>query len=126
MQGYHIYKKGVNQSLLEKDECFLLVEYMELKNLKFSHIHHEMFTRSYAQKNKAKALGVRSGVPDYIICLKDKLLFIEMKRLKGGKTSNDQAEWIESLNGIPNVEAVVCCGFDEAKAVIDENLANKE
>lgn len=123
MPYYQTYKKNVNNTPLEYWECLALVEYLELKKLKYSHIHHEMFTRSWAQKNKAKRLGVKSGVPDYIICLKDILLFIEMKREKGGSVSEAQKGWIEELNIFPNVEAHVCNGFEEARKVIDELLA---
>lgn len=124
MNGYSIYKKGYNSTPLEEQECFALVEYMTLKNIKFSHIHQEMYTTSFKQKNKAKRLGVNPGVPDYLICFKDKLLFIEMKRKKGGSVSDAQRGWIEALGAIPNVQAVVCYGFDEAKEVIDGYLSN--
>jgi Holliday junction resolvase len=63
---------------------------------------------------------VKSGVPDYIIYHKNKLLFIEMKRVKGGKVSPEQEEWIFKLNTVDGVEAVVCYGFDQAKIIIDE------
>ncbi len=124
MDGYHIYKKGDNATPHEDQECATLVEYLELRGVRYSHIHHEMYTTSRMQKAKMKRLGVKSGVPDYIICFPGKLLFIEMKREKGGRVSDSQAEWIESLNGVPNVRAVVCYGFDEARKVIDEYLAN--
>lgn len=121
---YQIYKRNYQPIAREDQECYTLVEYLELKGLKYSHIHHEMFTTSLAQRSKAKRLGVKSGVPDYIICLPDRLLFIEMKREKGGTLSQAQKEWIRALDGIPNVCAAVCRGFDEARVFIEENLRN--
>jgi len=43
----------------EAQECETLVDYLELKNLKFSHINNEMRTSSWGQKIKAKKQGVR-------------------------------------------------------------------
>jgi hypothetical protein len=104
---------------LEYDECVALVQWMTLKNIKFSHIHQEMYTTSWKQKTKAKNLGVVSGVPDYIIMLPKTLLFIEMKR-KGGKVKDSQAEWIKGLNCYEGVEACVCWSFPEAMQKIEE------
>ena len=106
----------------EYEECLALVSYLQYLNIPFAHIHQEWWTTSWKQKNRAKALGVSPGVPDYMIVLPDKLLFIEMKRRKGGQVSEHQKKWIEILNNIDNknkIEAVVCKGFDEAKKIID-------
>jgi len=122
MNGYSIYKKGFNATPHEDNECYTLVEYLELIGLRYSHIHHGANLSSVAQRSKAKRLGKKRGVPDYLIVLPNKLLFIEMKREKGGVTSVEQKEWIKALSAVQNVEAVVCKGFDEAKIVIDRNL----
>ena len=106
----------------EDDECFALVEYLEWKGLKFTHIANETFTKFWSVKNKNKKLGVRSGFPDYIIIVKNKILCIEMKRKKGGAISENQQNWIDELNKCKDVYAVVCYGFDEAKNVIDKYL----
>jgi hypothetical protein len=119
---YQIYKRNYQPIAREDQECYTLVEYLELKGLKYSHIHHEMFTTSMAQRSKAKRLGVKSGLPDYIICLPGKLLFIEMKRKKNSHTSKEQHEWINALNSINGVCAYVAHGFDEAKIIIDKHL----
>ena len=65
-----------------------------------------------------KAEGVRKGVPDLFI--PEWLLWIEMKRVKGGKLSPEQSDWIDYLNGC-GYTAVVANGFDEAKAVVLNN-----
>lgn len=47
---------------------------------------------------KMKAEGVKPGVPDlYIPAWK---IWIEMKRQKGGKLSDDQMDWYDYLTGV--------------------------
>jgi len=99
----------------EAFECELFAGWLEERGYLFSHLSQNTFTRSWAVKAKLKRAGVRKGVPDYIICLKNKprLCFIEMKRVKGGKQSPDQVRWIKAINQTGNV-ARVCEGFSQA------------
>ena len=46
-----------------------------------------------------------------------RMVAIEMKRQKGGKVSDKQKAWLETLNSA-GIEAVVCKGFEEAKKFI--------
>jgi hypothetical protein len=48
-------------------------------------------------------------------------LFIEMKRVKGGRLSAEQREWIDALQA-RGFEAVVCAGFAEAKKEVEKYL----
>lgn len=107
--------------LSEDDEQKLLVQYLELKGYKFSALPLSTFTKSWAVKMKNKAMGVRAGVPDLMVIVKNKLIFIEMKKVKVGRLSPLQKEWIEALNECDRVKAFTCWGFDEAKKLI-ENL----
>tara|TARA_R100001443_G_scaffold29396_1_gene42550 strand:- start:3228 stop:3572 length:345 start_codon:yes stop_codon:yes gene_type:complete len=107
----------------EYDECVALVKYMDLLQqtgipIVYSHIAQSTWTPSFKQKSRNKAMGVRQGVPDYLVLINGKTLFIEMKREKGGVVSKYQKDWIEKLNA-SGVKAVVCRGFDQAKEVID-------
>lgn len=107
----------------EEIECVALVEYLELlqaqgKVILFTHTANETYTTSWRQKHRNKALGVRSGIPDYVVVTKDKVLFIEMKRKKGGVVSKTQKEWLAHLGGKETV-AVVCNGFDEAREFLE-------
>lgn len=115
-----------------------LVRWMELKRLRFSHIPQETFIPGparFAILGKNKRMGVRKGVPDYIIMLpgpgKDlqlgyRLLFIEMKRKGRDKTISDikpeQKEWIDALNLVPGVKAMICFGYDAAVAAIESAM----
>lgn len=75
--------------------------------------------------HKLKLEGVRPGVPDLFLPVARGAyhgLFIEMKAPEGGRVSKEQKDWIEWLNGA-GYKAVVCKGFDEARAAIEEYLA---
>ena len=71
-----------------------------------------------------KRTGVKAGVPD--ICLPVArggchALYIELKRVKGGKVSEAQREWQAALNAQGNM-AVVCYGWEDARKVIENYL----
>lgn len=71
-----------------------------------------------------KKMGVSKGFPDIEIPLPTKRyhgLYIEMKRLKGGKVTPEQKEWINYLND-KGYFATVARGFDEAKAIFEQYL----
>ena len=116
----------------EADEQKLLFGWMEYEEVKYPelklafHIVNEG-RRSYRAGAELKKQGMRPGVPD--ICLPVPrgiygALYIEMKRPKGGRTTEEQRWWIENLNAAGNY-AVVCHGFDEARDVIIEYLSGK-
>lgn len=60
---------------------------------------------------RLKAEGVCKGVPDLFI--PEWRFWIEMKRQKGGRASEEQKDWIEYLTAT-GYKAVVCKGKDEA------------
>lgn len=65
---------------------------------------------------KAKLEGMQSGVPDLFLpapTAEYHGLFIEMKRVKSGKTSAAQIKWIEQLNQM-GYYAAVCPGHQAA------------
>ena len=67
-----------------------------------------------------KSQGHYSGIPDLVVLLGNgKICFIELKRQKGGKVSEEQKKWIEYLNknGYP---AKVCKGCNEAIEFIEQ------
>lgn len=77
---------------------------------------------------KAKQQGLKPGVPD--LCLPvarggDHGLYIEMKNDKPkGVLTNEQKAWIGALLE-QDYAAVVCYGWDEARAVIEQYLAKE-
>ena len=126
----------------EDNECMALVNYLKLRGLKFSHLAQSTAAVSYVGGvrkpnwktiKRNQALGVTKGIPDYMILIEREgsilsgpknnlLLFIEMKKSKGGKVSPEQADWINGLNKVYGIVAMVCQGFDQAKEAIDAFL----
>lgn len=121
----------------EDQEQEAFVQWLRLKGYPHFRVPNETYTRSWSQKAKNKKLGVSSGVPDLfvavpfppphlIIAHKDRddevrnktLVAIEMKRKKGGVTSENQKKWIKTLNEA-GVQTVVCKGCDAAIEFIE-------
>lgn len=108
----------------EYEEQCNFVAWLEAKKLKFTAIPNSTFTTSWGQKIKNKKLGLRAGLPDLLIITPLGLVFVEMKRLKGGSLKPDQKEWIEALNELSGVEAKMCRGAEEAINYIKEFIPN--
>ena len=108
----------------EKEECIAFVDWMDLRGLKFSHLAQSTFTKSFSVMRRNKQMGVRRGVPDYLIILPacKGLLFIEMKRTKRGVVSPEQQDWLNELNTLDGVEAAVCKGAAEAISKVETYL----
>ena len=120
-------KTGVSAAYLstEEEEQELIFSWAKLQykahpelRLLF-HIPNEG-KRSVQTGARLKAAGLASGVPD--ICLPVarggyNALYIELKRQKGGRLSENQKKWLSELNAAGNL-AVRCNGFDEAVRVI--------
>jgi hypothetical protein len=71
--------------------------------------------RSKATAGRLKAEGVASGVPDLFVPAWR--LWIEMKRVKGGRLSAEQKDWIDYLQNVGYC-VIVGKGADDAKAKI--------
>lgn len=117
----------MNDVLLEEYEQIEVVNFLEGEKLKgtvlfFSAIPASTYTKSWNQKRTNWATGVRRGVSDLIILVKKGILFCEMKRRKGSKTSLEQKQFIGLVNAYEAVEGKICYGADEAIAWIKEFL----
>ena len=95
-----------NETPLEIKEQATVIRWLDERGIKlFTGTAQSTFTnfKGLAQNKKA---GVRKGLPDVIICLpndqtnsgKDILVFIEMKRTKGGTLGPEQEQWINFIN----------------------------
>lgn len=81
-------------------------------------------SRHPAEARHLREQGVKAGVPDICLPVPNKryaALYIEMKRTKGGRVSEEQKAWITALNRAGN-RAVVCRGWEEARDEIMEYL----
>lgn len=79
--------------------------------------------RSKSEAGRFKMQGVKPGVPDCVIMEprgKWHGLVIELK-VKGGKLSNYQKEWLNALK-TRNYKTAVCWSIDEVEDVIKEYL----
>jgi hypothetical protein len=122
---------------IEHHEQIKLVNYLSIlerqgKIITFFAIPNGGSRNSIEAKN-LKREGVKAGVSDMQVILKDKVLFIEMKRppkrLKNGELSysgisisDKQKEFIECVRGSKVCEARVCYGFNEAREFVDDEL----
>lgn len=81
--------------------------------------------RNIVTATKLKAEGVRAGVPDLFLAYPTphggRGLFIEMKKAKGGRVSNDQGVMIFNLANV-GYHCVVCHGWVEAKDAIERYM----
>ncbi|WP_405120725.1 VRR-NUC domain-containing protein [Pseudomonas leptonychotis] len=76
---------------------------------------------------KLKAEGVRPGYPDLNLMTPRHGfagLIIEMKRIKGGSITPQQADWLQWFSD-QGFMAVCCKGFDSAKQTITDYLSKK-
>lgn len=81
--------------------------------------------RSRRTAGLLKAEGVRPGVPDYSLPVPRggaHGLYIELKRVKGGRVEPEQRTWLADLTE-QGYRAVVCRGWEQAWAEIRDYLA---
>ncbi len=121
----------------EDQEQEAFVQWLDDNGYPRFRVPNETFTKSHKQRIKNKKLGVSSGVPDLAVVVPTKaiaeryavsrdyealygnrLVFIEMKRKKGGVTSKNQKKWIKTLNEA-GIQTVVCKGCDAAIEFIE-------
>jgi hypothetical protein len=111
----------------EYAECLLFVDYLDVlkrtgRIKEYTHIANETYTPSWAAKNRNKAQGVKPGFPDYLILIgTGKMLFVEMKRERGGVVSSEQKYWISLLQSC-GFETAVCKGYKEAEDFVNKHI----
>ena len=123
-QVYEIAQEADEQIALFRWARYEEAAWPELRLL--HHVANEG-KRSRATGARMVAEGLRRGVPD--VCLPVPRggyhgLYIEMKRVKGGRISEDQAAWISMLRD-QGYAAVVCRGWEAASEMIKSYLEGK-
>lgn len=81
--------------------------------------------RSKREAAKLKRMGVKPGVPDLHLPIARggfHGLYVEMKRLEGGRVSTEQKTWLAALHAAGHCVAV-CEGHEQAIAVLRDYLA---
>ena len=118
-----------NTSPLERDDQMLLFEWLEYASIQHPELNLAYHIanggrRDVREARNLRLQGVKAGVPDICIPVakgRYSALYVELKRLKGGRVSEEQRAWIDALNRVGNL-AVVAHGFEEAKNVIVDYL----
>ena len=105
----------------EAQEARTLAAYLRVRGYKFTHIANETGSGRGArfQGIRNKQQGVSPGFPDYIVLVNDNIIFIELKRTKGGVLSQAQKDWIAALEEAGQTVRV-CKGAQAAIDFIEE------
>ena len=125
-----------NNTPLERVEQARFVDWLEKQNLLFSATAQSTYTTSWNQKRLNHATGLRKGVPDMLVIIPEerdveglgRLIFIEMKRQKGGVVSKEQKMWINEVERLESIQvnAWVAKGADEAIAIVSKFLKDPD
>lgn len=104
----------------EAQEAQTLVHYLRLSGHRFHHSPNETGSSMEARRRavRMKREGTSPGFPDYLVIVNKKLVFIELKRVKGSKVSIHQKEWIADLLET-GVVAAICYGAEEAIGLVE-------
>lgn len=113
----------------EHEEQVALFEWMDVSRNKYPELDLAFAIPNGANKSivsakKFKAEGLKSGVPDVFLPIPRAAfhgMFVEMKRLKGGKVSPEQESWINALRDA-GYFAVICAGWQDAAYQIEAYL----
>lgn len=125
-------KRPVNDSKICPTEAaeqmlvFQWAEWMLGKWPELEHLYHcpNGGSRNPVEAARLKAQGVKAGVPDLFLPVPRvgyHGLYIEMKRQKGGRVSDDQKDWIAFLTA-QGYRTAVCKGAEEAIREITQYL----
>ena len=116
----------------EAEEQIALFEWATLQSGRFPELALLYHVPNGGSRNKIEAArlraqGVKSGVPD--LCLPvargaNHGLYIELKRQRGGRISEEQVRWIDGLLK-QGYAAAICKGWQEAASVIIDYLRQK-
>lgn len=124
MRTYNLNKEHYQQVQLMQWVELSRAKYPALKNI-YAVPNGGM--RHPAVAAQLKAEGVKPGVPDLCLAYPSNGfhgLYIEMKRLKGGRLSDEQKDWRNRLTSA-GYAVHVCEGWEIAQRVIVEYLTPK-
>lgn len=118
-------EEEVEQTCLFRWAAYSLGAHPELRLL---HAIPNGGKRSKSEAARMKAAGVKAGVPDMFLPVArggSHGLYIELKRIKGGRVSAEQLAWMEELTR-EGYTCAVCHGWEEARKVIQTYLRGGE
>ena len=114
----------MNNTLKESEEAKIFVAWLRIHHLHFMHVPSETGGTPEAKRRaiRMKQQGTVSGFPDYIIYIPSGTLYVELKRIRGSATSQEQKDWVLFLNKQPASEARICKGADMAINFVGSHL----
>lgn len=120
----------MNTTPLEKFEQINFVDYCRIRNITVISTQNgfkmpTLINRT-AYSRSLKRMGLAPGFPDLIVLARNKsgtheVLFIEMKRQKGGRVSPEQKEWIQKLDN-DGYCVGIAKGFESAAQILSMYL----
>lgn len=100
-----------------------LVNWLRLRGLKFHHSPNENPDAQARRRNAQR--GTSAGFPDFLVVTPRGLVFIELKRTKGGRLAPEQVAWLDVLR--PHcAAAAVCAGWIEAAELVQQQFTRSE
>ena len=118
---------AVKQCPTEHQEQCAVVEWLQWRNITFfavpnsNNMSNANRLQAMRMAVKLKKEGVRAGVSDLVIVGYDRILFVEMKRLYGGKEREEQEKFRTEVIAL-NHQAIVCKGAEAAIKAIESWL----
>ena len=111
---------------IEQAQLFAWAQYASGKYPELALMHHipNGGKRGKAEAARFKLQGVKAGVPDiFLPCARGGYhgLYIELKRVKGGRVSAAQEDFISALR-LQGYKVEVCFGMEQAREVLIEYL----
>lgn len=136
------YKELTEEEYTEEENQIQLINYLNKKDIYFEigleGIYlpnpHSKNSRAYNIQRasnskvlkKLKAQGLKKGPADVKVYLPSKILHIELKRFKGGRSSPEQIETGKIVNKFSYAIYRECKGISQAIKFIEENLTEGE
>lgn len=114
---------------IEQIQLFAWAEWYSEKYPELSLMHHipNGGRRGKAEASRLKKMGVLAGMPDiFLPCARGRFhgLYIELKRIRGGRTSDAQNTIMPAL-AAAGYAVAVCHGMEEAREMILKYLELK-
>ena len=75
--------------------------------------------RLFAIQAELKMMGSLRGVPDLVIMLPNCLLYLELKRIKDGRVSKEQTEFLNKAKELDYARVAVGYGYEHAIEIIE-------
>jgi len=118
---------------LEEDEQIALFRWAAYESAAIQELKLMYHIPNGGKRNKVvaakfKRMGVKAGVPDIFLAAPKggyHGLYIELKRTKGGSTSDNQDDWIDALRE-QGYRVDVCKGWEKARESILDYLGRTE